>query len=281
MSEFVLAAAPAKLNLFLHVTGRRADGMHELQTLFQLLDYGDSLRLRVRRSAGIRLRCYGLHLAHKDNLVVRAAELLAETCRVRSGADIELYKRVPAASGLGGGSSDAASALHALNHLWRCGLSIPQLARLGAALGADVPVFVHGRSAWGEGVGDIVRPLSLPPSWYVVLTPSQPVSTAQLYAELRLTNYQLPITIDDYWLGKTDNVFEPLLVKRCPEVRQLRDWLNKHAPARLSGSGGSVFAAFSDRKAARRVFSEKPKSVEGFLCQGIASSPLLREFAAC
>ena len=275
MPDALSLPSPAKLNLFLRVIGRRADGLHELQTLFQLLDYGDSLRLSLCHS-GIRLHCYGVPAPKEDdNLVCRAARLLAETCQVRAGADIELYKRVPLGSGLGGGSSNAASALHGLNRLWQCGLTVSELADLGVRLGADVAVFVHGRSAWGEGIGDQLCPMALPPHWYLVLAPPLAVSTRQLYARLRLTNYSLPITIDDYRLGGAGNVFEPLVMEQYPEVRRLRDWLSSYAPTRMSGTGGAVFAAFADWQTAQSVFVNRPDKTEGFLCRGVASSPLL------
>ena len=275
-----MLASPAKLNLFLHVLGRRQDGLHELQTLFQLLDYGDSLRLTLRRSAGISLRCYGVHIPTTDNLVYRAAALLASSCQVKAGVDIELYKRLPVASGLGGGSSNAASTLHGLNCLWQCGLTMAELAALGVTLGADVPVFVHGRSAWGEGIGERLQPVVLPRRWYVVLLPSVQIATGQLYARLRLTNYSLPITIEDYRQGKASNVFADVVVKQYPEVHRLIEWLAAYAPPHLSGTGGAVFAAFEDYQTARSVFAKKPQQVEGFLCRGIASSPWLEKSSA-
>ena len=267
--------APAKINLFLHVVARRADGLHDLQTIFQLLDFGDSLRLQTRRSPGLDLHCYGWRLPAADNLVRRAAERLADACQVKEGVDIELYKRVPPGTGLGGGSSDAAAVLHGLNRLWRCHLSVSELATLGAGLGADVPVFVYGHSAWGEGIGDVLRPLTPPAAWYVVLIPPFQVSTAELYADLRESDFQAPVTIDDYRLGRTSNVFEALLIKRHPQVAELLDWLGTYAPARLSGTGASVFAAFADGATARQVFFSKPNGVGGFLCRGLAASPCL------
>ncbi|RMG28265.1 MAG: 4-(cytidine 5'-diphospho)-2-C-methyl-D-erythritol kinase [Gammaproteobacteria bacterium] len=266
--------APAKLNLFLHVTGRRDDGYHELQTCFQLLDHGDRIRLRRTESGGIR-RLGGLPgLPPERDLVVRAAQRLQEATGCRLGAEIEVEKRLPAGAGLGGGSSDAATVLLGLDRLWGLGLSIEELARIGLELGADVPVFVRGRSAWGEGVGERLVPLPLPPRWYLVVTPEVAVSTAEIFAAPELTRNTPPITISDFLAGAGRNDCQPVVARRYPRIAELIDRLSQFAPARLTGTGASVFCAFDEAAAARAAQAALPPEWQAFVARGVAVSPL-------
>lgn len=284
--------APAKLNLFLHVTGRRDDGRHELQTLFRLLDYGDELDCTLRDDGKVRVHCEGAAIDEASNLVTRAALLLQKTAGVKAGADVRLRKRIPLGSGLGGGSSDAATALWALNALWGCGFDAAKLAELGFALGADVPVFVHGHSAWAEGAGERLTPVSLPDAWYLVLLPQATVATADLFAAAELTRSAAPITMRDYLSGRGNNVFEPLVRKRFVQVAQALDWLAGHCRAhgyahnrphdrlggaKLSGTGCGVFAEFDDRRQALAALAAKPAAFDGFVARGVHASPLLEK----
>lgn len=267
--------APAKLNLFLHITGRRDDGYHLLQTVFQLLDVGDELEFQLREDGRI-VRDYTLPGVSEDmDLVVRAARALQTRCNIRQGATIRLHKRLPAGGGLGGGSSDAATALVALNQLWQCGLSLQALAELGLSLGADVPVFVQGQSAWAEGVGEVLEPVALPPCWYVVLAPAVNVSTREVFADPQLIRDCPPITIRDFLTGRGQNVCEPIVAARYPEVASALAALSHHAPARLTGTGACVFATFDSEQAARVAWDELAGQWQGFVAKGVNTSPLL------
>ena len=275
--------APAKLNLFLHITGRRADGYHELQTLFQLLDYGDELRFEPRADEHIHLHCNQADLGGPDNLVLRAARLLrAQTPDPLPGVDIWLHKRIPAGAGLGGGSSDAATTLVALNQLWQLGLSAVELARLGVTLGADVPVFVAGRTAWAEGIGEKLTPVNLPERWYVVLTPDCQVSTARIFSHEQLTRDSKAIRIAAFLAERSRNDCEALVRNLYPPVDATLEWLAHHAPARMTGTGSSVFAAFDDEAEARAVLKQLPDmpaehtlaGLKGFVARGINHSDL-------
>lgn len=272
--------APAKLNLFLHITGRRADGYHELQTVFQFLDYGDELRFTVRDNGVIRALHNLPGVISEQDLTVRAARLLKENTGTSLGADIELTKRLPIGGGLGGGSSDAATTLVALNYLWKLELSMDELAKLGLRLGADVPVFVHGRAAWGEGVGERLTPMDLPEPWYLIIAPPCRVSTGEIFASPDLTRDAKPITIRDFLAGKGGNDCEVLVCRRYPEVAQALRWLGGHASARMTGTGSCVFAAFPDETSARRVagqfIAERPDGGQALVAQGLNLSPLHR-----
>lgn len=280
MSPVLRLPAPAKLNLFLHVTGRRANGYHELQTLFQLLDYGDELTLHHRNDAIIRLLTDLPGVDHDSNLVVRAAKLLQTHTGSTSGADIECLKRIPQGGGLGGGSSDAATTLVGLNRLWDCCLSIDELATLGLQLGADVPVFVRGETAWGEGIGEQLTPVMMPTRHYLVIVPQCPVSTAEIFKSEELTRNTSPITIAAFLKGGGRNDCQPVVTKRYPAVQKTLDWLGQWASCQLTGTGSAVFAAFPDEKEARSVLANLPASfgetrVSGFVARGINRSPLL------
>ncbi len=267
--------APAKLNLFLHVVGRRDDGYHLLQTVFQFLDLCDRLRF-VRRRDGVVRRPDPLPgVPETSDLTVRAARLLQEATGCRLGVDIRLEKRLPMGGGLGGGSSDAATTLHALNRLWRLELPGDRLLALASRLGADVPVFVLGRAAWAEGVGERLQPLDLPQPWYVVIDPGCAVSTAELFQAPELTRDCQVITIDGFLSGQGGNVFEAVVRHRHPGVAAALDWLGQYGQARLSGTGGCVFAAFEDEAGARRVCDRVPGPWRGYAARGLNRSPLL------
>jgi 4-diphosphocytidyl-2-C-methyl-D-erythritol kinase len=268
--------APAKLNLFLHITGRRADGYHLLQTAFQLLDWGDTVRLRPRTDGLVRRMEPLPDVAAVDDLAVRAAQALRAASGTSLGADIEIDKRIPLGGGLGGGSSDAATALVALNELWGTGLDEDDLAALGLGLGADVPVFVRGHSAWAEGVGEILVPLDLPERWFVVVDPGARVPTAELFHAPELTRDCAPLTIPLFASGaQTSNVFEPVVRARFPAVARALDWLNGHADARLSGSGGCILAPVGSREDGLGIVAACPEPWRGFVARGVARSPLV------
>ncbi|WJW75948.1 4-(cytidine 5'-diphospho)-2-C-methyl-D-erythritol kinase [Thiohalobacter sp. IOR34] len=268
--------APAKLNLFLHVTGRRPDGYHELQTLFQFLDFGDELRFRLRPDGQVLRSAALAGVSAEADLCLRAARRLQALAGVKAGVEITLDKRLPMGGGLGGGSSDAATVLLALNRLWGCDLTLDELARLGLELGADVPVFVRGRAAWAEGVGERLEPVELPEPWYLVLVPSVSVSTAGVFSAPELTRDSRRITIADFLSGAGRNDCEPVVRARYPEVARLLDWLGQRGEARLTGTGGCVFAAFDSREAAEGVKAELPPAWSGFVARGCNRSPLYR-----
>lgn len=275
--------APAKLNLFLHITGRRADGYHLLQTVFQLLDYGDELGFSLRDDSQITLSCNSTELATDDNLVLRAAHLLREHSGATQGADIELIKRIPTGAGLGGGSSDAATTLVALNTLWQCRLERDTLAALGLRLGADVPVFVHGKSAWAEGVGELLQPVTLPTLYYLVLSPACHVSTATIFSHQQLTRDTRAIKMAAFLAGQSQNDCEMLVRTLYPEVNAALEWLSQFAKARMTGTGSSVFAAFDNEASARDVLRQLPtdqrgplRYISGFVAKGINESALTR-----
>jgi len=266
--------APAKLNLFLLVTGRRPDGYHNLQTLFQLLDYGDELHFRNRNDGAIHLRTDMEDLPVEHNLVFRAAQLLQTRTTPGQGADVLLIKRLPQGAGLGGGSSDAATTLLGLNRLWRLGLSLDELAAAGLTLGADVPVFVRGFSAWAEGVGEQLTAVDLAAAWYLVITPECPVSTADVFAHKQLTRNNHPITIRAFLEQGAANVCQPVVESLHPGVKKARKWLDKFASAQMTGTGASLFARFDTEQEARAVLCQKPATWQGFVARGINRSPV-------
>jgi 4-diphosphocytidyl-2-C-methyl-D-erythritol kinase len=281
VSELSWWPAPAKLNLFLHITGRRPDGYHDLQTIFQLIELCDRIGLAVR-SDGRITRSAGMADVEPDqDLAVRAARALQRHTGVGLGADIQVIKHIPAGGGLGGGSSDAASVLLALNALWRCDLSLEQLAQLGMGLGADVPVFVYGNSAWGEGRGEQLTALELPPRWFLVLHPGIGVSTAEIFQAPELTRNSTILTIRAFSESHAVNVFEPVVCARRPEVAEALDWLRGQidahgAPlaARMTGTGACVFASFERAEDAERVAARVPDRWNSFVARGLNRSPL-------
>jgi len=268
--------APAKLNLLLHIIGRRDDGYHELQTVFQFLTLSDWLYFDVHRQpAGVRLARQTAGVPATADLCVRAATLLLETTDRMEGVTIYNDKRLPVGGGLGGGSSDAATTLVVLNRLWGLGLQPEELARLGLMLGADVPVFVHGQAAWAEGVGERLTPVTPPQAWYFVLVPPVSVSTAAIFSDPGLTRDTPRTKIPDLLSGVGHNDCEAVVCRRYPEVAAAVDWLNRFAPARLTGTGGCVFAAFATQADAQAVAAQLPADWSGFVARGVNRSPLL------
>jgi 4-diphosphocytidyl-2-C-methyl-D-erythritol kinase len=267
VSEF---PAPAKLNLFLHVLSRRADGYHELQTVFRLLDRCDRIRIRVRKDNELRFTGpFG-----DDNLCLRAARLLKQQTSTRLGADIALEKVLPVGGGLGGGSSDAATVLLALNRLWKLGLYRDELIAIGRQLGADVPFFIYGRNALGEGIGERLSALELPPAWYLVLAPQVAVSTREIFA-FALTGQSKRLTIPPFFAGQGTNDLEAVVVARYPVVAAQLAWLRRRCPqARLTGSGACVFAEFATEAEATKIHSELPADMSGFVARGLERHPL-------
>jgi 4-diphosphocytidyl-2-C-methyl-D-erythritol kinase len=273
--------APAKLNLFLHVVGRRADGYHELQTLFQLIDLSDSVGLALRADGMIE-RVAGMpDLPPERDLAVRAAQALQRHTGVRLGADLHVIKHIPAGGGLGGGSSDAATVLLGLNRLWGAGLALDELSRLGLGLGADVPLFVYGASAWGEGRGERLQALTLPARWFLVIHPGVAVSTAEIFQAPELTRNSSLITIRAFAEGQTRNVCEPVVRTRYPEVAAALDWLDAQIEARdarqsarLTGTGACIFASFECEQDARRIAQRVPEGWSSFVARGLDRSPL-------
>jgi 4-diphosphocytidyl-2-C-methyl-D-erythritol kinase len=276
--------APAKLNLFLHVTGRRPDGYHELQTLFQIIDLCDTLTIGVSDHGRIERPSGPAGVDPDSDLTVRAAKALQAATGSAMGASIRIAKRIPMGGGLGGGSSDAATVLLALNHLWRCGLSIDELARLGLPLGADVPVFVRGSSAWAEGVGERLEPVELPERWYVVIHPGVAVPTKDVFQSSELTRNTPVITIRAFFgpggSAGSRNDCEPVVRTLYPEVADALDWLGKFAPARLTGTGSCIFAAFGSAIEAERVAARAPDRWRAFVACGLNESPVHAQLRA-
>jgi len=273
-------SAPAKLNLMLHIVGRRADGYHELQTVFQLIDLCDRVRINVRDDGRITRPKGPVEVLEAEDLVVRAARALQQATGTPLGADIEVTKVIPMGGGLGGGSSDAATTLVALNQMWQIGFTSEQIAAIGARLGADVPVFVQGRSAWAEGVGDRLTPVSIPgESWFVVLYPGVPVPTAAVFQAPELTRNSPPTTMRGFLETGGRNDCEAVVRARFPAVAEALDWLARHAPSRLTGTGSCVFAKFSRAADAERVAARAPDEWRAFVARGLERSPLLGELA--
>jgi len=266
--------APAKLNLLLHVTGRRADGYHELQTLFQLIDLCDTIAVSVREDGRIERTAGPSQVEPDADLAIRAARSLQAAAGIRLGASLRVVKRIPLGGGLGGGSSDAATALLALNRLWGCGLSLEELARLGLSLGADVPVFVRGSSAWAEGVGERLTPVELPERWYAVIHPGVAVSTRVVLQSPELTRNSPLITIRAFFESGGRNDCEPVVRARYPEVADALDWLARWAPARLTGTGSCVFAACASAIDAERIAARVPDRWMSFVARGLNVSPV-------
>ncbi|OON41303.1 4-(cytidine 5'-diphospho)-2-C-methyl-D-erythritol kinase [Izhakiella australiensis] len=274
--------APAKLNLFLYITGRRPDGYHNLQTLFQFLDYGDLLHIDTNNSGELRLVNEVVGVEHDSNLIVRAARLLREQAIAdhrlspRAGAVFQVEKHLPMGGGLGGGSSNAATALVALNALWQLDYDIDTLARLGLTLGADVPVFVRGHAAFAEGVGEQLQPVSPPEKWYLVMHPGVSVSTPLVFSDAALTRDTPARDLNSLLQQKFRNDCETAVRNRFREVDTLLVWLLEYAPSRLTGTGACVFAEFDTESAARQVLEKAPKGVQGFVAKGVNLSPLYR-----
>lgn len=280
--------APAKLNLFLHVVGRRADGYHLLQTLFRFIDLSDTLHFTLRDDGAVH-RVNALDgVPPEQDLCVRAARLLQQETGCRLGVDIKLEKRIPMGGGLGGGSSDAATTLLALNRLWGLGLSRERLMQLGLGLGADVPVFVYGDNAFAEGVGERLQPYPLPDAWYVVLCPPVHVPTVQIFTHPELTRDTISMTMralpkgQDFRAGRQQGLGNDLQAVACklyPEVAEHLAWLARFAPSLMTGSGACVFAEFATETEATAVLQQLPPDMRGYVAHGLQQHPL-REFAA-
>ncbi len=266
--------APAKINRFLHITGQREDGYHELQTVFQFLDYADELSFSIRDDTEILLETPLEGVADKDNLVVKAAQLLQNKSNRPKGVNIFLTKKLPMGGGLGGGSSNAATTLVALNQLWDMNLDLGELARLGIALGADIPVFIHGYAAWAEGVGEDLSPLQLNEPWYVVLIPGVSISTAEIFASDTLKRDCSPLDIQRFLAGEGSNVCQDVVCEQYPEVDKAIQWLSRFAPARMTGTGACIFAPVGSEAEAQQILQQKPAQLDGFYAQGCNISPL-------
>jgi len=274
MSSLQSYPAPAKLNLFLHVVGRKENGYHLLQSVFRFLDYYDYLGFRVREDGIIR-RAYQLPgVPEEQDLCVRAARLLQRAADCRLGADLILEKKLPLGGGLGGGSSDAATTLMMLNRLWKLGFPREELQELGLQLGADVPVFVFGQNAFAEGVGEILQPVRLAPAWYVVLVPKVSVSTAEIFADPELTRNTNRIKITAFSIGQVHNDLEPVVCRKYPQVAQHLEWLKRFGDARVTGSGACVFAEYATEREAREVLAQLPRQMNGFAARGLDRHPL-------
>ena len=266
--------APAKLNLFLHVVGRRADGYHLLQTVFRIVDHGDRLRFAPRDDGDIVLRTPLPGVPPESDLTVRAARLLQAETGYRRGVEIGVDKRLPMGGGLGGGSSDAATVLLALNHLWGLGVPRRRLQEIGLTLGADVPVFVFGRTAFAEGVGEALQAVEAPAAWYVVLEPPVQVPTAAIFGAPDLKRDSLPVRASDWGAGFGGNDLQAVAVSRFPVVGEYLGWLAGFGEARMSGSGACVFAEFGDRQAACSVVGQLPPGMRGWCAAGLDVHPL-------
>ncbi len=269
--------APAKLNLFLHITGRRADGYHELQTLFQLLDYGDQMEFELSAPGTIALHISSSNGATTgvpldNNLITQAAELLREEAgNPALSASISLHKQIPSGAGLGGGSSNAAICLLALNRLWGLNLDQAKLCELGVKLGADVPLFVRGKSAWAEGIGEQLSPVELGDGWYLVVTPNCSVATAAIFCHEHLTRNSQAIKMADFLAGRARNDCESVTRKLHPEVNQAFEYLSRFAEFKMTGTGASLFSRFETEASARNVLSKLPENLPGFVAKGIDS----------
>jgi len=266
--------APAKLNLFLHITGVRDDGYHNLQTIFQLLDYSDEVTL-LRRDDGVIRRTEGLaEVEPSDDLIVKAAQALKHYTGTAHGADVGVIKRLPVGGGIGGGSSDAATTLLGLNALWECHLSTDELLGIAVTLGADVPVFVAGHSAWAEGIGEQLTPMDLPEIWFLVLHPGVFVSTAKLFSSEVLTRNKSILKMRDFTDTDIENIFEVIVREQHPEVDLSLSWLSQFSTARMTGTGSCIFAGFDSFEEAEKVLKDVPSKWKGFVARAINTSPV-------
>jgi 4-diphosphocytidyl-2-C-methyl-D-erythritol kinase len=273
--------SPPKLNLFLHITGRRDDGYHNLQTLFQLLDGGDQLTFTATNNSAIRLSPQIDGVAEEDNLIVRAARALQEKTGSRLGCSIVVDKKLPMGAGLGGGSSNAATTLLALNRLWALDLPLTELAEIGATLGADVPVFVIGRSAFAEGIGDDLSPFDIPDYWYLVITPPCKVSTGEIFSNPQLTRHSLPIKIRALSEEQYRNDCQAVVEELYPQVKEVVEWIRNFATPMMTGTGASVFCRWKTQAEANRVLATVPQHWSAFVARGVNYSQVhqqLRDF---
>jgi 4-diphosphocytidyl-2-C-methyl-D-erythritol kinase len=271
-------SAPAKLNLMLHIVGRRPDGYHELQTVFQIVDLCDRIGLEVRTNGEIHRKTGPDGVAEDDDLTVRAARALKAATGTKLGADISIRKRIPMGGGLGGGSSDAATVLLGLNKLWQTRLDSVEIAEIGAGLGADVPVFVAGHSAWAEGIGEkLTRFDAGGPAWFLIVYPGVPVPTGAVFQAPELTRNSPPTTMRGFLETGGRNDCEGVVRARFPAVAEALEWLGRHSPARLTGTGSCIFAKFSRVEDAERIAARVPDAWRAFVARGLSESPLLEE----
>jgi 4-diphosphocytidyl-2-C-methyl-D-erythritol kinase len=270
--------APAKLNLMLRIVGRRADGYHNLQTVFQFLDLQDQLDFSLRDDDEIIIANNLSQIPDTENLCYRAARRLQSLSSTPFGVEITLWKKVPMGGGLGGGSSNAATTLVALNQLWGLGLKTGELMEIGLSLGADVPIFIHGHAAWAEGIGEKITDIELPENWYLVIRPPCHVPTAEIFRQPDLTRHSPRIKIRAFLEGNNPNDCLSVVRRRHPEVAKAMDWLNRHAEARLTGTGSCLFAEFKERQQAEKIYDRLPSGLEGFVARGLNRSPLLELF---
>ena len=266
--------SPAKLNLFLHINGRDERGYHQLQSLFQMLDYGDELAFDVSETDKIYMDEPIDGVKDEENLIIRAAMALKKHSGVKKGARILIRKRLPMGGGIGGGSSNAATALVALNHLWQCGLDLKTLSEIGLKLGADVPIFVHGKTAFAEGVGEVITPTDNEGDVFLVVFPGCHVSTAAVFSEPLLPRDTPKITWQDYQFDNTHNDCQKIVCERYPKVANLLRWLLEYAPSRMTGTGACLFAIFNQAEEARQVLKTLPEGTSGFVARGVNQSPL-------
>ena len=274
MPETLLLNSPAKLNLMLHITGQREDGYHNLQTAFQFIGLYDELTFEFNDSGAVQRFGDNQDIPEQDDLIIKAARLLKKQTPTSFGVDITIKKHIPIGGGLGGGSSNAATTLMALNKLWGLGLNQAQLQQLGVQLGADVPIFIFGQSAWAEGVGDLLTPINLPENWFFVLHPQVFVSTGQIFSSKHLTRDSHPIKIRAFLEGEGRNVCEPVACELYPEIQSAIDWLSRFSPARMTGTGACVFAAFDSAEKANTVQSQLPQNWTGYVVQGLNINPV-------
>ena len=283
MDNSLSLISPAKLNLFLHITGRRRpdqefSGYHELQTVFQLLDRGDNMMFTAtKKNSNITISPDIKDIKPEDNLVYKAAKLLQQKSKTTQGALIHLEKNLPMGGGVGGGSSNAATTLLALNHLWQTDINEHELAQLGAQLGADVPVFIYGKTAWAEGIGECITPIEIKQDWYLILTPDCHVSTAEIFSHEGLTRDTPKQRIAPALEGHIDkhfkNDFEELVTKIYPQIREALNWLSKYGHARLTGTGACCFCRFDSESTAQQVLNEAQSKFKGFIAKGVNLSP--------
>lgn len=268
--------SPAKLNLFLHITGRRPDGYHNLQTLFQLLDWGDTLHFSSNHCGQIAVEMGGVDVPDSQNLIVLAARQLLD-CRgdANLGVTIRVDKHIPMGGGLGGGSSNAATTLLALNHLWQLGLSVDALLAIGASLGADVPVFVAGHSAWAEGIGEKLSPVTLPSAWFLIVKPPVHVSTAKIFCHEQLTRDTSPITLAAFFEGSSRNDCQPIVEYLHADVTKVLNWLDKFGEAKLTGTGACAFTSFGTQAEAEAAKRQLPTEWAGYVAKGLNESPVI------
>lgn len=271
--------APAKINLFLHITGRRDDGYHLLQSVFQFLDFSDELQFNIRTDGEVHRVNDVPNLAEQDDLIIRAAKCLQQKTQTTQGVDIQLNKKLPMGGGVGGGSSDAATTLVALNYLWQTGLDLNQLMALGLSLGADVPVFIKGEAAFAEGVGESLQAIHLPEPWFLLIKPSVHVSTAEIFNDPQLTRNSSAIRICDLQtgvigIGDLTNVCEPVAAQHYPEIAEVIEYLKQYGKPRMTGTGACVFSPFETQAAAQTVLAGLPEKWSGFVARGMNQSPL-------